>query len=75
MLKNLHTLFNFNLKRAKLLIMMHFNCLLPAKIISIYVFSACKILLPEIFLTNKSVLGDKVLVRGDTKFRISLVHA
>ena len=31
---NVHTLFNFSLKRAKLLIIMHFCCLLLAKIVS-----------------------------------------
>ena len=45
--KILHILFNFNQKRAKLLIMMHFRCLLLAKIVSIYAFSVCKILSPE----------------------------
>ena len=44
---DLHILFNFNQKRAKLLITMHFFCLLLAKIISIYAFSVCKILSPE----------------------------
>ena len=51
MLKNLHIFFNiffnFNQKRAKLLIMMHFRCLLLAKIGAIDAFSVCKILLPE----------------------------
>ena len=36
-------MFNFNQKRAKLLIMLHFRCLLLAKIASIYAFSVCKI--------------------------------
>ena len=40
-------LFNFNQKRVKLLIMIHFCCLLLTKIPSIYAFSVCKILLPE----------------------------
>ena len=35
-------MFNFNQKRAKLLIMMHFRCLLLAKKVSIYAFSECK---------------------------------
>ena len=47
MLKNLHILFYFNQKRAKLLKMMHFCCLLLAKIVSIYMFSVCKIISPE----------------------------
>ena len=41
-------MFNFNQKRAKLLIMMHFRCLLLAKIVLIYAFSVCKILLSKI---------------------------
>ena len=44
---NLHILFNFNQKRAKLLIMMHFRCLLLAKIVSIYAFSVLKIFTHE----------------------------
>ena len=40
-------MFNFNQKTAKLLIMMHFRCLLLAEIVSIYAFSVCKILSPE----------------------------
>ena len=44
LLKELHILFNFNQRRAKLQIMMHFHCLLLAKIVSIYAFSLCKIL-------------------------------
>ena len=45
--KNLHILFNFNQKKAQFLIMMHFCCLLLAKIVSIYAFSVCKILSPK----------------------------
>ena len=41
LLKNLHILFNFYQKRAKLLLMMHFFCWLLAKIVSIYAFSVC----------------------------------
>ena len=45
--QNLHILLNFSRKRANLLIMRHFRCLLLAKIVSIHAFSVCKILAPE----------------------------
>ena len=66
---DLHILFNFNQKRAKLLIMMHFCCLLLVKIVSIYAFLVCKILFPDIGLCK---FFDKFQVWLDAKAYIFL---